>query len=294
MTHLVILPRWFAAPVALLAVLLGSILAGGPGWPAVYALLASAFLMAGLHALNTWTDWKTGVDAPLSPETPLKSTKKWYTAGSQVISAGWAGPRGVLGNALIWLAAGTGWVAVLAQQVGSTWPFLGWGLAMVFGGLYSPVWKYKGLPEACGLLAFGAGGVALGYASGGGMDLASVFLVGLGISGPWATSWVVDQAVDAPSDIKKGVHNIGTLVYRTGLPMWAHMLFGICLSYIMVLFLIQIEFLSPWAFLSMGAVPLWVLTIAWLNKDVERATKYGLAAIFAYMLLLTLGQWLGG
>ena len=250
--------------------------------------------MAGLHALNTWTDWKTGVDAPLSPDNPLRSTEKWYTSGSQVISAGWAHPREVAANALIWLGAGTALVAVVAGAVDSLWPFLGWALAAVFGGLYSPVWKYKGLPEACGLLAFGAGGVALGYASvTGAMDLSRVFLVGIGVSGPWATSWVIDQFVDAPSDLKKGVYNIGTLVYVTGLPTWAHVLFGISLSYQMVLFLIVIGYLSPWAFLSILAVPLWVLCIAWLNKDIGRGVKYGLAGIFAYMLLLTLGQWVG-
>lgn len=293
--HLGILPRWFAAPVVLLAILLGSLLAGGPTWATGLALLAGLLLMASLHSLNTWTDWRTGVDAPLSADSPLRSTKKWYTSGSQAIAAGWATPRGVLVNALSWLALATASVAVLAWQAGSGWPFLGWGLGLVFGGLYSPVWKYKGFPEACGLFAFGAGGMALGYSSvTGEMDLARVFLVGVGVSGPWAASWVVDQAVDAPSDLRKGVYNIGTLAYVTGYPMWAHILFGVSLSYMMILFLIQIGFLSPWAFMSIGAVPLWVLTLAWLNKDVDRGIKYGLVAIFVYMLLLTAGQWIGG
>jgi len=250
--------------------------------------------MAGLHSLNTYTDWSTGVDAPLSEENPLRSTAKIYTSGSQVIAAGWATPRAVLANTLSWLALGTASLAVLGWVVGSPWPFLGWALAMVFGGLYSPVWKYKGFPEACGLFAFGAGGVALGYSSvAGEMDLARVLLVGVGVSGPWATSWVVDQALDAPSDLRKGVYNSGTLTYVTGYPLWAHVLFGVALSYMMVLFLIQIGLLSPWAFMSIGAAPLWVLTMAWLNKDVDRGIKYGLVAIFVYMLLLTLGEWIG-
>lgn len=293
--HLLILPRWFALPVILLAVLLGSLLAGGPSWSTALALLAGALLMAGLHSLNTYADWRTGVDAPLSEEDPLRSTSKWYTAGSQVIAAGWAPPRGVLANALLWLMAATVCVGALAWQVGSPWPYLGWGLGMVFGGLYSPVWKYRGFPEACGLFAFGAGGVALGYSSvGGQMDLARALLVGVGVSGPWATSWGVDQYVDAPSDEAKGLRNIGTLLLNTGLPLWAHVLFGVNLSYLMVLFLVQVGYLSPWTMLSLGAVPLWVLTLAWLNRSIPRGVRYGLAAIFVYMALLTAGQWIGG
>lgn len=88
--------------------------------------------------------------------TDLSSTLKWYTAGSQVIAAGWASPRG--GGASSHWAGGARQAAVsMAPGDSFPWPSSGGGLPPVFGGLYCPLSKYKGFAEACGLFAFSVG-----------------------------------------------------------------------------------------------------------------------------------------
>lgn len=284
MVHIVVLPRWFALPLALLAVTLGYTLGGGPALYLIPALLAAAAIMASLHSLNTLVDYATGVDKPGG------SVEKVYTAGSQVLVQGWASVKEVAANVVAWGVVGTALTVVTAYLVHTWWPFYALGLALVFGGLYSPLWKYRGLPELCGLLGFGVGGVALGSSVSGGMDLGRTFLAGIAVSLPFAISWAVDQMEDAPSDIKRGVHNIGGLLYTTGVPLWGYVALGVALTYVFLLFTVIIGILSSWVMLTLLVTPIWVLCICWLNKDVKKGEVYGLLGITAYSALAVLGQ----
>lgn len=285
-THLICLPRWFALPLALLAVTLGYTLEGGPALYLIPALLAAACIMASLHALNTLVDFATGVDKPGG------SVEKVYTAGSQVLVQGWASFKEVACNVVAWGVASIALTVVTAYLVHTWWPFYALGLALVFGGLYSPLWKYKGLPELCGLLGFGVGGVALGYSISGSMDLGHTFLAGIAISLPFAVSWAVDQVEDAPSDIKRGVHNIGGLLYTTGVPLWGYVALGVALTYVFLLLTVTVGVLSPWVMLALLCTPIWVLCICWLNKDLKKGEVYGLLGITAYSALVVLGQFI--
>lgn len=285
--HLVTLPRWFAAPVVVLAVLLGWLLGGGSGLGLAFAILAGLSIMSALHSLNTWTDWVTGVDKPGG------SVEKVYTAGSQVIAVGWMRPKEVLANVLAFFLLAVLFTGLTALVAGNWWPFYALGLALVFGGLYSPVWKYHFLPEACGLCAFGVGGVSLGYAVGGGLalhDLGVTLLVGIAIGMPFALAWSVDQLYDAKTDIQRGVRNIGGLLHSTGMSCSSYLLFGIAVSWVFQLFLISQGLLSPWSFLSILSLPLWVVCAAWTHEKLDRAAIVGLAAIFLYEGLLVAGQ----
>lgn len=290
-THLA-LGRFFAAPIVILAVILGAILAGAPVLLTMLAVVAGLLAMAAGHYYNSWADHRWGLDRG----TP-RSVEKWYTWGSSVIALGKATPKEILIYALAQYAIFTGICAAIGILANTWWVIFPWAIGLTAGFLYAPGFmpglKYKGFPEYVGF-AFGVGGVALGYVCSGGMNLPLVLLVGIGVSLPWATDWIIDQYVDAESDIKKGVRNIAHVAYETGFPIWAWCLFGWTISYICLLGLITIGYLSPWVFLAMLAVPLFGLAAVWMPKDLTKAVQYGLVATFAYMLLVVIGQGIGG
>ncbi len=290
-TH-VALGRFFAAPVAILAVILGAILAGAPVLLTVLAAVAAVIAMAAGHYYNSWADHHWGLDRG----TP-RSVEKWYTWGSSVIALGKATPREILVWALAQYVVFTGICIAIGILANTWWIIFPWAVAITAGFLYAPGFmpglKYKGFPEYVGF-AFGVGGVGLGYVASGGMNLPLVLLVGIGVSLPWATAWIIDQYVDAESDIKKGVRNIAHVAYETGFPIWAWCLFGWTLSYVGLLFLITIGFLSPWVFIAITAAPIFGLCAVWIPKDITKAVQYGLMGIFLYMGLVVIGQAIGG
>lgn len=290
-THIA-LGRFFAAPIAILAVILGAILAGSPVGLTVLAAIAGLLAMAAGHYYNSWADHRWGLDRG----TP-RSIEKWYTWGSSVIALGKANPKEVLACSLAQYAIFTGICAAIGILADTWWILLPWAIGISAGFLYAPGFmpglKYKGFPEYVGF-AFGVGGIALGYVCSGSMNLPLVLLVGLGVSLPWATDWIIDQYVDAESDIGKGVRNIAHIAYETGFPVWAWCLFGWTISYVFLLFLITIGYLSPWVFLSIVIAPLFGLAAVWIPKNLTKAVQYGLVATFAYMVLVVVGQAIGG
>ena len=147
--------------------------------------------------------------------------------------------------------------------------------------------------------------------------LKEAFLLGVAVSIPFAVSWGVDQSYDAVSDIKRGVKNIGGLLYKTGFSPALYMGLGAMYSYIFVLFLITIGTLGPWAGLVLLTFPIWILCITWLwagehplikmvsaplpsldvvyelpegdpNKSLNTGVRFGLMAIFLHTFLLVI------
>lgn len=276
--HLWILPRWFALPCALGPVLLGYFAVGAkPGLSLVLALASATALVAALHCWNSVVDWLSGVDKPGG------SVEKPYTSGSQVLPRGWAPLWAVITNALVFFALAIGLAVWLGLLVNSWWPAFGFGMAFIFGAFYSPIWKYWYMPEACGLLAFGVGGTALGMSVSGHVPIKESFLLGIAISLPFAVSWGVDQAYDAASDVQRGVRNIGGLLHVTGFPTWAYTGFGALVSYIFVIFLVAIGTLGPWAGLTILAIPAWVLCLAWLYAHDNQKLTMRFATQISYL-----------
>ena len=281
------LPRHFALLATLFPILLGWIVGEFQNVPALLcALGAGFFLSSSLHALNTLSDYISGVDKEGG------SVEKLYSAGSQVLVRGWASPWAVAANVAVGLILGILLALVMVELVGTLWPLFGLLVGIVVGGTYSPVWKYwLHFPEGIGLFAMGFAGVAMGMATSGSVDIPRAFLIGIAISLPFAVGWGIDQAADAASDIERGVHNIGGLLYVTGFPLWAYTGLGILASYTYIVFLIVIGVLSPWAGLVFLTWPLWVLCLAWLAPfSLNRAVRWGLLAIFLHMLLLVVAE----
>lgn len=285
LVHVWILPRWFAWPGAVCPVLLGFFLTDAElSFPLLLALGAATAFSASLHCWNSVVDWISGVDKPGG------SVEKPYTSGSQVLPRGWAPLWAVIANAGVFFAAALGLVGWLSLLTDSWWPWFGAGLAIVFGGLYSPIWKYHYAPELCGLLGFGVGGVAIGMSAAGSMDVARAFLVGLAISLPFAVSWGVDQLYDAETDVQRGVRNIGGLLHVSGFPAWAYSGLGVGFTYVYLVFLITIGALTPWAGLSFLIVPFWVVMTALLYSKPAQGVKWGLISIGLYMTALVIAE----
>ena len=263
------------------------------------ACLSALALMASGHSLNTFTDWVTGVDKEGG------SVEKSYTNGSQVIRRGWASPVEVFLNAFAWFLVALALALVVSSKVGPG-IFVGFILGGILGYSYSPVLKYLGLPELLGIGGFGIGSVMMGYGASGGLDVLRTVVAGFAISVPFAISWSVDQLYDAKSDVKRGVHNIGGLLLTTGLPVSSYIFFGVSVTYLALLYAILTRALGPGTFLSVLALPAFVICAAKVHAGIDRASappdpeslgqgvKAGLVGIFLYEVLVVAGQLLGG
>jgi len=300
-TYLLIMPRWFALPAALTAIALGGILANGITWQVVVAMVAGTMIMIGGHYYNSWADWLYGLDrgAPASVE-------KWYTGASLAISAGLTTIRETLIGWIICYVISAILVGWICLSIGSAWPWLGWGIGVTTATIYSPGFckgvKALGFPEYCGIGGFGIGGCLIGYTASCGLVSFTPVICGIAISLFWGLSWAPDQFPDAESDYKKGIRNLGTIIAITKFPLGVYYLPAMLFAYMFQIFVINLGYLSAWTFLSALALPLFTLGAIWLTKgqdnpagaDFEKGVKYALLGIFLAMILVVVGQLIGG
>lgn len=300
-TYLLILPRWFTLPCALCAIALGALLAQGVTWQVGLVLVAGSIMMVGGHYYNSWADYTYGLDKG----TPA-SVGKWYTAASTAIARGLtSAPKTLIGWAVCYAISAV-LVYVVCASIGSAWPWLGWGIGVTTATVYSPGFtkglKMLGFPEYCGLVGFGIGGCLLGYSASSGTVSFVPVLSGLAISMFFSVAWAADQFPDARSDYRKGVRNLGTIIAMTGFPMGLYFLPAMVFAYVFQLFVITLGFLSPWTFLSALIFPQFVLATVWVTKgqddpdglEFQKGVRLGLYGIWLAMILIVIGQAIGG
>ena len=192
--HLWELPRWFAAPAVVAAVVMGNLIGGELSWLLVIAVVCGLLVMAWGHAMNTYLDYYwTGLD---KGSVGLRSRPKEYTKGQQPIAAGILSGREVLANALVWLCLSAVMAAIISWKA-TAWVWLPWVL-----GSLSTFWYSWGKLHYCCELALGLGfgpfACMLGAATASSPDLGLAFLAGL----PFAIVWgyaaeTMDQWIDA-------------------------------------------------------------------------------------------------
>lgn len=300
-TYLLIAPRWFALPAALTAIALGGLLADGITWQVIVAMVAGAVIMMGGHTYNSWADHMFGLDRG----TPA-SVGKWYTSGSLLIEAGLTTRSKMLIYWVVCYAISAALVGWISSSIGSAWPWLGWGIGVTTATIYSPGpckgLKHLGFPEYCGIVGFGIAGCLLGYTASSGTVTFIPVISGIAISLFWGLSWAPDQFPDAESDYHKGVKNIGTLIAITKFPLGLYYLPAMLFAYMFQMFVINLGYLSPLTFLSVLALPLFTLGAIWITKgqskpggpEFEKGIKFAIVGIFLSMLLVVIGQAIGG
>jgi len=179
--HLCTLPRWFAAPAAVSAVVLGLILGNAALWLWPIAIISGLFLMAWAHQANSWLDWSwTAFDRGTEEE---RSKEKSYTGGQSVIEKYAMSPREVALGALGWLAASAALAAVISTFV-SPWIWLPWALVALCTFWYSWGKQHYNCELALGM-GFGSFAVMYGMAASQQPNFGLAFLAGLPFTWLW-------------------------------------------------------------------------------------------------------------
>ena len=293
--HLVVLPRWFALPMAVLTVILGASM----GEPAVVDIFLATLVVVGImawsHGMNTFLDYVwTGLDRG---EVGERSRPKFYTSGQQPIAEGVVKPIEVLLSAAGWLALSALFAALLSSR-GHPWVWLPWGMASLCTFGYS----WGKLHYSCEVfLALGFGPIAtmLGAAAAPDPDLARGFLVGIpfGILFGFAAE-TVDQYMDAEVNWSKGLRNIGALTWKRQANLWGPIWVFVGSAMFVHLILAATGVLSPWTLLAIGPGILFMIYGALMDELYpspapfqKRAIIVGLVSLVLYVLLMVVGSY---
>ncbi len=285
------LGRLFALPAVVCAVLLGIALGGHWSWLSIMVALAAIFMMAYSHSFNTLLDYSwTGFDKGAEEE---RSKGKVYTKGQQAIAAGKLTPRGVLVNGLVYLAISAIFIGIVAWKVS---PII-W--AIWAGAALCTFWYSWGKLHWNCELALGAGfgplAVMLGMASQPNPDFLLAFLAGI----PFLILWgygaeTIDQWTDAEPNWPRGLRNFGALVWRNNISISMFFAWLLGITFLSQLFLIVSGILAPLTALSLVSFIPFSFCLLYLEKNLKVGVLWGLGGIFLQMILLTIGQIVGG
>ena len=289
-THLG-LGRFFALPCVVCAVLLGCTLGGSLSWLSVMVVLAGIFEMAYSHSFNTLLDYSwTGFDKGTEEE---RSKGKVYTKGQQAIAASKLTPRGVFVNGLVYLAISAIFVGIVASRVS---PVI-W--AVWAGTALCTFWYSWGkLHYQCELalgLGFGPVAVMLGMASQPDPDFLTAFLAGI----PFLLIWgygaeTIDQWTDAEPNWPRGLRNFGALLWKNEGSISTFITWILCITFVTQFCLIAVGILVPLTAWTLFTFLPFSFCILYIEKNLKTGVLWGLGGIFLHMVLLTIGQIVGG
>ena len=292
--HLLILPRWFAIPFFATAVILGSILAGGSFsdinlW---LGLIAVLLIMAGGHSFNSFLDYSwTGLD---KGEVEDRSAEKSYTGGQNLLARGMVSPHEVLINALSWYVVAL--VPLFLLSIWSTWWVLPAGLlGMSITFWYSKA-KFNWTHELSLAVGTGPFPILLGMFA---VNSSPNWIDGLIVGGPFAIivsfgGLALDEWPDAEANLKKGVKSIAFKVWEYGIDLSTYLMLWVALLYVYQVFLITIGLLAPLTGLTFIVCPLFIANLVMLKGNFEKAVPPFVLIGFAYVMLLVVGQAIGG
>jgi len=285
------LGRFFALPACVCAVLLGIALGGHWSWLSVIITLGAIFQMAYSHSFNTLLDYSwTGFDKGTEEE---RSQGKVYTKGQQAIAAGQLSARGVLVNGLVYLAISAIFIGIVAWKV-SPIIWVIWGLTSLVTFWYSWAKLHWNCELALGI-GFGPLAVMLGMASQPNPNFVTAFLAGI----PFLILWgyaaeTIDQWTDAEPNWPRGLRNFGALLWKNNISVVMFLVWLLIITFLSQLFLIVGGILAPLTTLSLISFIPFSFCLLYLEKDLKVGVLWGLGGIFLHMILLVLGQVLGG
>lgn len=285
------LGRFFAAPACICACLLGIALGGEWSWLSVMVVLGALFQMAYSHSFNTLLDYSwTGFDKGTEEE---RSRGKIYTRAQQPIAAGILSPKGVMANGLVYLAISAIFVGIVAWKVSPViWAI--WGVTTLCTFWYSWGKLHWNAELALGT-GFGPLAVMLGMASQPNPDFLLAFLAGI----PFLILWgygaeTIDQWTDAEPNWPRGLRNFGALLWKNNVSIVVFLVWLLTITFLSQLFLITGGILAPLTALSLISFIPFSFCLLYLEKNMRVGVLWGLGGIFLHMILLTVGQIVGG
>lgn len=285
------LGRFFAAPACICACLLGIALGGEWSWLSVMVVLGALFQMAYSHSFNTLLDYSwTGFDKGTEEE---RSRGKIYTRAQQPIAAGILSPKGVMANGLVYLAISAIFVGIVAWKVSPViWAI--WGVTTLCTFWYSWGKLHWNAELALGT-GFGPLAVMLGMASQPNPDFLLAFLAGI----PFLILWgygaeTIDQWTDAEPNWPRGLRNFGALLWKNNVSIVVFLVWLLTITFLSQLFLITGGILAPLTALSLISFIPFSFCLLYLEKSMRVGILWGLGGIFLHMILLTVGQAIGG
>ena len=289
--HIILLPRWFAAPLFGAPIALGALLAGGMSLTSWIGLLAGLLVMAGGHSLNSALDYAwTGLDRGGGTE---RSAEKSYTTAQNLIAKGILSVKSVYVNGLCWYLLASIPLVYLALRVGYAVLIVGFaGMSITF--LYAKA-KFNWTHELVLGLAVGPLAVLSGmYATSGSPPWKS----GLLASVPFAiiTSFAglaLDEWPDAKANLAKGVKSIAYKVWENGVSLEWYLSSWLLFSYMYQIFLINIGILHPSSAVSFALWPFFIGSMVFLRTHFKKASGAFVAAGIAYVIFIVLGHALG-
>lgn len=298
--HAVVMPRPFAAPVAVLGVMLGALLVHAGAVNTLLASLTAVLVMFWGHSANGILDYYwTGLD-----KSEQGSKKKPYTAGQNVIRDGILSRGEALGNAYFWLLASAIPMCLLAYRAAS-WDIsldvlLVWLIAAAATGAYS--WgKLHWTPEITLLVGFGMVPTALGALAAEHLT-AGMFWRAVAAGVPFGLLFgfaaeIVDQAYDGDQwDI--GLRSIGPWLVHNKKHLAGPVMGFVVLAAIAHVCLVLTGVLSPYSLFGLAIIPFcWKIAPLWDSKRDyvrDRGILIGLGCVVAYCVWTVIGQAVGG
>lgn len=285
------LGRFFALPACVCAVLLGIALGGHWSWLSAMVVLGAIFQMAYAHSFNTLLDYSwTGFDKGAEGE---RSRGKVYTKAQQPIAAGILTPKEVLANGLIYLAISAIFIGIVAWKVSPLiWAI--WGVTALCTFWYSWGKLHWNAELALGV-GFGPLAVMLGMASQPDPDFLVAFLAGI----PFLILWgymaeTIDQWTDAEPNWPRGLRNFGALLWKNNASASMFLFWLLSITFLSQLFLIAGGILAPLTALSLISFIPFSFCLLYLEKNLKVGVLWGLGGIFLHMILLSVGQIVGG
>lgn len=290
--HLFTLPRPFAIPFFGGALLIGAILAGGLSTNAWIALVGGLLIMAGGHSFNSFLDYEwTGLD---KGEIEDRSAEKDYCGGQSIIAQGIVTSKEVLFNALGWCVLSLIPIVYLAVKV--SWILIPLAIAgMLVTFLYA--WgKFHWIHETA--LALGVGPIAV---------LLGMFAVNP--NPPWITGLLVsvppaiilcylglafDEYPDAEANLKKGVKSIAYKVWEYGISLEWYLMSWFLFVLVYQIFLITIDILHPLTGIAFLTFPLLISLLVLLKSNFRKVGGLLVITVALYIVLLVVGQAIGG
>ena len=285
------LGRFFALPACVCAVLLGIALGGHWSWLSAMVVFGAIFMMGYSHSFNTLLDWSwTKFDQGTEAE---RSKEKVYTKGQNVIERELITTKGVLVNGLVYLAISAIFIGIVAWQV-SLIIWVIWAVTALCTFWYSWGKRNWNCELALGT-GFGPLAVMLGMASQPNPDFLVAFLAGI----PFLILWgygaeTIDQWTDAEPNWPRGLRNFGALVWRNNISISMFLAWLLAITFLSQLFLIAGGILAPLTALSLVSFIPFSFCLLYLEKNLKVGVLWGLGAIFLHMILLTVGQIVGG